>query len=38
MSFFRDQWYRLLALLTGSVAGLIVTAAAHADDSNWPPF
>ncbi len=36
MSFFRDQWYRVLALLAGSVAGAIVTNVASAADISWP--
>ncbi len=36
MSFFRDQWYRLLALLAGSAAGVIVTTAVAKAESAWP--
>ena len=35
MSCFRDQWYRLLALLAGSAAGVVVTTVASAE-IQWP--
>ncbi len=37
MSWLRDRWYLMLAVLAGPLAGLMAVAVAHAADDGWHP-